>query len=227
VGTETASPVVSSEVFYSGFGNEGGADGRSFLAVNITGLWILQRCREKWAQYAGREISWEEIVRGALSAPRFRSFIDVDHSSFGASPADMPGVIGDYCGDKGIRRPAGMGETARCVFESLVMKFRWRLEQLERLTSIRAGVVHLVGGGVRNEPLCQWTADATGKRVIAGPVETTVAGNLIMQMKGSGEIVDLEEGRRIVAASSETREYAPKDAASWEEAFVVYAAAIR
>lgn len=222
LGMETAAPVISDEVFSNGFGNEGGAEGRNFLAGNITGLWIVQQCREKWMKEDGTELPWDGVVKGCLEAPRLGSLIDVDDPVFGAVQPDMPRVIAEYCRGKGISVPSSRGEIARCIYESLALKFRRRLEQLVSFTGRRIELLHLVGGGTQNASLCQWTADATGTPVVAGPVETTVGGNLIMQLAGTGQIRTLREGRELVALSSETRAHTPRDTAAWDEAYTRY-----
>jgi sugar (pentulose or hexulose) kinase len=222
VGRETPAPVLSDEAFDAGYGNEGGAEGRNFLANNITGLWIVQQCREKWMKEDDADLPWDTVARGCLEAPRFQSFIDVDDAQFAAVQPGMPGVIAEYCARKGMTPPSRRGETARCVYESLALKFRRRLEQLQAFSGKRIDLLHNVGGGTQNAALCQWTADATGIPVIAGPVETTVAGNLIMQLKGTGEIAGLEDGREIIARSSETQAYVPQDSAAWDEAYSRY-----
>jgi len=154
VGMETEAPIISREVFDSGFGNDGGADGRSFLAVNVTGLRIVQQCRGRWCKDDGAEISWDDIVQASLAAEPFRSLIDVDDPVFSAPQADMPGVIAGYCRKSGEAPPSSRGETARCAYESLVLKLCSRLEQLERLSGRKIEVLHLVGGGTRNLLLC-------------------------------------------------------------------------
>jgi rhamnulokinase len=222
VGMEVQSPLVSQEVFESGFGNEAGLDGRCFLARNLTGLWILQQCREKWMRDEGKEISWDELVRESIATSPFRFFIDTDDPAFSSPQQDMPRVLARFCRERGMDAPAGRGEMARCVYESLALKFRARLEQLEGLVGRRIALLHLIGGGTRNAHLCQWTADVTDRDVIAGPTETTVAGNLIAQMKAAGEVTDIEQGRRIVALSSETRRYSPVESAAWRNAYGRY-----
>jgi rhamnulokinase len=222
VGMETGAPLINREVFESGFGNEGGADGGSYLAVNVTGLWIVQQCRERWSADDGAEISWDDIVRASLAAASFRAFIDVDDPVFSAPQADMPAVITAYCQKRGTRVPVARGEIARCAYESLVLRLRSRLDQLERLTGRRIEVLHVVGGGARDVPLCQWIADATGKEVITGPVEATVAGNLIMQMKAAGDVADLAQGRRVVSRSSELGRCHPAEGEQWERAWESY-----
>jgi sugar (pentulose or hexulose) kinase len=222
VGQDTPAPVISDAVYDAGYGNQGGAEGTNILATNITGLWIVQQCREKWMKDDGGDLPWDEVVRGCLRAPRFRSLIDVDDPLFAAVQPDTPRVIADYCARRGIIPPTGRGETARCIYESLALKFRRRFEQLEAFSGKRIEHLHMVGGGTQNASLCQWTADATGVPVVAGPVETTVAGNLIMQLAGPREIAGLTDGRDIIARSSETRSYTPLDSAAWDQAYARY-----
>jgi sugar (pentulose or hexulose) kinase len=222
IGMETVEPVITQAVLDAGFGNEGSAEGKSFLASNSTGMWILQQCREKWMKDRGGEILWDEVVRMSLAAPRFQAFIDVDDPVFASVHPDVPALIAGSCRARGMRPPADMGQTACCVYDSLVLKFRFSFEQLARLAGKRIDLIHVVGGGTQNAPLCQSIADATGIPVVAGPMETTVAGNLIMQLRGTGEIASLAQGREIVALSSDTRHHAPRDKAPWDEAYGRY-----
>ena len=191
----------------------------------ITGLWIIQQCREKWNADTGKAISWDEIVKRSEAAGPSRAYINVDDPAFGLPQPDMPGVIVDYCRKSGQKLENDIGAVARCAYESLVLKYRANMETLEKITGKKLDVLHLVGGGVQNKTLCQWTADSMGIPVVAGPTETTSVGNLLMQLKCTGEISTLEQGRTISLRSSEAEmaRYQPKSRAPWDEAAGTYA----
>jgi rhamnulokinase len=221
-GAETAGPVVTDAAFASGYGNNAVADGRNMLVKYITGLWIIQQCREAWVNRGAGQLEWGEIVRQARSAEGSLSFIDVDDPVFGAPNSDMPEVIRAYCRSRGLREPSTIGETARVVYQSLALKFRHNLETLQSITGRPFELVHLVGGGTRNELLCQWTADALGVPVVAGPTETTSVGNLLMQMKASGDISGIDEGRKVSLESVQVAHCSPGDGRWWDEAYGRY-----
>jgi rhamnulokinase len=221
-GVETTQPIVTDAVFESGYGNNAIAYGRNMLVNYITGLWIIQQCRQKWIADAGTDISWDEIVHRSESAGPARAYINVDDEAFAQPNSDMPGAIVAYCESKGQHLEASIGAVSRCVYESLVLKYRENLEVLETLTDKRLDLLHLVGGGIQNHTLCQWTADAMGIPVIAGPTETTSVGNLLMQLKCMKEISTLEQGREISLRSSEVTRYEPRSRTMWDEAIGKY-----
>ncbi len=223
-GVETAAPIVTDAAFESGYGNNAIADGRNMLVHYITGLWIIQQCRQKWVADAGRDVGWDEIVRQSESVGPSNAYIDVDDPVLGVPSSDMPAAVVASCHAKGQRLENSIGPVARCVYESLVLKYRENLEVLEKVTGSELELVHLVGGGIQNRMLCQWTADAMGVPVIAGPTETTSVGNLLMQLKWAGEISTLEEGREISLRSSEIARYEPGPRAMWNDAAGLYRA---
>jgi rhamnulokinase len=223
-GMETPQPVITDAAFDSGYGNNAIADGRNMLVNYITGLWIIQQCRQKWMADAGADISWDEIVHRSVSAGPARAYINVDEPDFGQPNSDMPGAVVAYCEKTGQHLEASIGAVARCVYESLVLKYRENFEVLEQLTGRKLDLLHLVGGGVQNRTLCQWTSDAVGVPVVAGPTETTSVGNLLMQLKCMKEISTLEQGREISLNSSEVARYEPGSRAHWDEAIAKYRA---
>ena len=225
-GVETARPIVTDTAFECGYGNNAIADGRNMMVNYITGLWLIQQCRERWVKEAGRDVSWDEIVRESERAGPTKAYIDVDDPALGAPSPDMPGAVIEACRRSGQKLERSVGAVARCAYESLVLKYRENLEMLERITGKKLEVLHLVGGGVQNRTLCQWTADAMGIPVVAGPIETTSVGNLLMQLKRAGEISTLEQGREISLRSSTTTRYEPGARGAWDDAVDRYRALV-
>ncbi|MEJ5197400.1 MAG: FGGY-family carbohydrate kinase, partial [Anaerolineae bacterium] len=163
-------------------------------------------------------LSWDDIVREAAAAPAFIAQIDVDAHDF-LAPGNMPARVQAYCRRTGQAVPEGIGAIARVVYESLALKYRRVLEMMETLVGRRIGVLHIVGGGAQNRLLNQFTADAIGRPVIAGPFEATAVGNLLLQLLATGAIGSLAEGRALVRRSFNTEVYEPRDTAAWEEAY--------
>jgi len=216
VGIESPKPIISAEALAANVTNEGGVGGTFRVLKNVTGLWLLQECRRAWA--AERQYSYEELARAATSADPFGAVINPDHRDF-LSPADMPEAICQYCRTTGQTAPETPAQFARCIFEGLALKSRTVLEQLNRLSTHPIRVLHIIGGGSVNETLCQFTANATGLPVIAGPMEATAVGNLLVQAMGLGLISSLDELRTIVRESFPLKRYEPKDGPQWQAAY--------
>ena len=219
VGVELPEPVIAPEGMHANFTNEGGFGGRTRFLKNVMGLWLLQECRRTWAR-EGREYSYEELTRLAEAVPAGGALLDPDDPSF-LPPGDMPERIRRFCRETGQSPPEEVGAVVRCVLESLVLKYRWVLERTEEITGRRAEVIHVVGGGVQNALLCQLTADATRRQVLAGPVEATALGNLMVQAYARGYLGSLEEIRAAVRRSPvEVRDYRPASSGDeWEDAY--------
>lgn len=222
MGMETEKPIINNEVFKAAFSNEAGVENTNIFVKNYTGLWVIQQCREKWIKEKGEDISWKEIDKLYPTAKPFNAFIDMDDPAFSRNQPDMPKVIMDYCRKTGQEVPSGIGEISRCVYESIVLKFRCYVLMLEKLTGKKIELLHIVGGGMKNTLICKWMADATGKPLKAGPTETTSMGNLIMQLKSAGEITSLDEGRQISQNSSVVYYFTPDNGEVWDAAYERY-----
>jgi rhamnulokinase len=217
VGVEIDAPVINDKSLAYNFTNEGGVQNTIRLLKNLAGLWLVQECRRTWAQQ-GDELSYDHLTRLADEAVPFAALIDPDDASF-LAPGDMPARIRDFCRRTGQPAPATKGAFVRCALESLALKYRWVVEKLEELIDRPVGVIHIVGGGTQNRLLNQFTANATGRAVVTGPVEATAIGNILMQMLAVGEIETLAEGRDIVRRSFSVETFQPQDADAWSEAY--------
>lgn len=217
MGAELSAPEVSAAALRYNFTNEGGVGGTFRFLKNIMGLWLVQECRRTWVG-AGRELSYAQLAEAARRAPAFGPLVDPDDARF-LAPGDMPARIRAFCRQTGQSEPADDGAVIRCVLESLALKYRWVLERLEEMLGRRLDPIHIVGGGIRNELLCQLTADAAGRPVVAGPAEATAAGNLLVQALGCGWLGSVADIRHVVRTSFAPRSYAPAgDADRWAEA---------
>jgi rhamnulokinase len=217
VGVELEAPLIDDRTFAANLTNEGGIDGTIRLLRNVSGLWLLQDCQRSWAS-EGSVLDDAEVVAQAANAPALRSFIEPNDPVF-LAPGDMPGRIRAFCERTGQPVPEDARAVARCVLESLALKYRQTLELITQATGTTPPEVHIVGGGSRNELLCQWTADATGVPVLAGPEEATVVGNLLAQALALGELTSLAQARDVVRASFEPTIYEPSGAPEWAEAY--------
>ena len=216
LGVELHEPDLSPRAFALNFTNEGGVDGTYRLLKNIMGLWLVQECRRSFAKDGGTS-DYAALVRAAETAPAFRSLIQPDDTVF-LNPPDMPAAIAQFCRDTGQPVPRTEGEFVRCALESLALRYAAVLHWLEEMTGGAIAAVNIVGGGSRNRLLNQFTANACQRPVLAGPVEATVLGNVLVQARACGELTSLADIRRIARASSEVEEIRPQEDASWSEA---------
>jgi rhamnulokinase len=214
MGVEIPAPLVNDKALSFNFTNEGGIGGTIRLLKNIMGLWLVQECRRIWER-ASKTYSYEDLMRLAEAAPPFASIIDPDDASF-ILPPSMPAAIADFCKRTGQPSPTEPGPVIRCALESLALRYRWVLERLEDLTGRRIATIHIVGGGSQNTLLCQLTADACNRPVIAGPVEATAIGNVLVQALGLGLIGSLGEARAIVRDSFDVKTYTPHEPDAWQ-----------
>ena len=215
LGTELREPVVNARALELNFTNEGGVCGTTRLLKNIAGLWLLQACRRYW-QSQGEDRPYDALVAGAADErTAFRSLIDPDNPSF-LNPTSMPAAIAAYCRTTGQQEPDGPIAFTRAILESLAFKYRAVLESLEELTGRRFETIRVVGGGARNRLLNQWTADATGRSVTAGPVEATALGNIALQMMATGAVRSLSEARAVIDRSFPVERFEPLAADRWD-----------
>jgi rhamnulokinase len=214
LGAELTAPCVSPTAQAASFTNELGVGGTIRFLKNIAGLWLVQECRRDYAE-RGQEFDYAELMRLARDAAAFRTLVDPAHVSF-QTPGGMLQKIADFARATGQPAPDSPGEFIRACLESLALAYRDKLTALETILDRRFDVMHIVGGGGKNELLCQMTADACARRVVVGPFEATAMGNTLVQAMAGGQIQNLPALRQVVVDSSELREYAP--AANWDKA---------
>jgi len=217
MGVELPSAIVNDKTFQYEFTNEGGVENTIRLLKNIMGLWLVQECKRQW-QREGQDLSYTELTQMATQAKPFFGYINCDNSDF-LAPGDMPARINKCLSDTGQKTTQDKGQMVRLVLESLALKYRRVLSAIEDVTGSAVEVLHIVGGGIQNELLCQFTADATGRKVITGPIEATASGNILMQAKATGQVQSIAEAREVIRNSFEMKEYRPQNTALWEEQY--------
>ena len=217
LGTELDAPVLTPEALAHNFTNEGGVNGTTRLLKNVMGLWMLQGCRNCWSA-RGKIGSYEDLVELANRSPAFVHLVDPDDESF-LRPTDMVAAIDQFCSRTHQPFPASEGAYIRCIFESLAMKYRLTLRSLEKICGRSIDQIRVVGGGSKNRLLNQFTADATGRRVLTGPAEATALGNIAIQVLATGEASSLEEVRAVVDRSFPTEIFEPTNTNTWESHF--------
>ena len=216
-GVETDAPILTPEVRDANFSNEGTIQGGFRPLKNIMGLWLIQECRRDWIKQ-GKDYSWNDIVIEAQKAEPLRSIIDPDYGEFFAG-GDMEKKIQAFCERTGQPVPITVGEVARCIYESLALKYRWALGRLEEIKGARIDTLNIVGGGIQNKLLNQMAADSIDRPVITGPVEGAAIGNLLAQAMALGAVKDVADLRRVVRNSEDVHEYAPNHTPEWEAAY--------
>ncbi|HPD31265.1 MAG TPA: rhamnulokinase family protein [Phycisphaerae bacterium] len=217
MGMEVTTPIINDKSLAYNFTNEGGVGGTFRFLKNIMGLWLVQESRRTW-QKAGHDYSYAQLTDMAGAARPFLAVVNPDDVSF-LPPGDMPARIAQFCRKTGQAAPSTPGETVRVCLESLALTYRQTLERIEACTGRRAEVIHVVGGGTQNKQLCQWTADATGRTVVAGPIEATAAGNVAIQAVATGVLPDLAAARKLIRQSFNLITYQPKDTTLWDEVY--------
>ena len=212
LGAEVPQPVLTKKALAFNFTNEGGVFGTWRLSKNIVGLWIVQECKRDWG------LSYDELTCLATASKPFLAVIDPDDPTF-LQPENMSMKVCKFCADTNQSIPATQGEIVRVVLESLALKYRLELERLEALAGKELAPLHIFGGGTKNRLLNQFSADATGRTVVAGPVEATAIGNILIQAISMGELGSLSEARQLVRRSFEINEYRPERSEGWEAAY--------
>jgi len=222
IGVEVQQAILSEEALKLNVTNEGGIDGTYRLLKNVMGLWLVQQCRRSFER-SGNDFDYTQLTHLATQAEPFRSLVQPNDPAF-LSPDDMVTAIRNWCRDHHQPVPETEGQIVRCALESLALKYREILQGIEKLTGERIEVIHIVGGGCKNALLNQFTANACGRPVIAGPTEATALGNVLIQARAAGEIGSLAEIRDVVRASSELETFEPRETAKWDDAFKRYQA---
>ena len=207
LGLEMDEPVLTEDSLKYNYTNEGGVEGKIRLLKNINGLWIMQNLRKNWCEFEG-EVSFPDIIEASRKAKRQDFIINPNDARFTAPLNMMKEVIG-YCEETGQGTPEGLGEIAMAIYNGLTNEYKTVIENLEKIAGVTIPCINMVGGGIQDKLLCELTAKRTGKKVITGPVEGSVLGNIVMQLKALGVINSLEEGRRIVKNSFEQDVYLP------------------
>ena len=220
LGVETENPIINEKSSRYNFSNEGGYGGSIRFLKNIMGLWIWQECRRQWVR-EGMEYSYPDMTEMAATAKPFTSFIDVNHGDF-LFPGEMIQKIQAFCQRTGQAVPEGIASVTRVILESLAMEYKFAFENLEDAIQNKIEVLHIVGGGSQNRLLSQFAASATKKTVIAGPVEATSAGNLLVQMMAKKEIGDISQLRAVIKNSFPLFVYQPRETSLWDQHYETY-----
>ncbi|WP_027450921.1 rhamnulokinase [Xylanibacter brevis] len=217
MGIETKDAIINDLSYERNFTNEGGIEGTTRFLKNICGMWLYERCRLEWPEEV-RRLSHPELQGSAMQVEAFRSIINPDDAVF-AAPSSMIGAIQQYCRNTHQPVPETPAEICRCIFDSLALRYRQVFTWLQEFTDVRLNTLHIIGGGSLNKYLNQFTANATGATVLAGPQECTAIGNIMLQAKASALVKDIWQMRNIIANSTAMVKYEPQDKAIWDKAY--------
>ncbi len=215
MGIETKEAIINKVSYDRNFTNEGGIEGTTRFLKNICGMWLYERCRKEWTDAPK---SHTELIADAMKQPEFQSLINPDDAMF-ANPSSMIEAINSYCEQTGQHVPQNYAETCRCIFESLALRYRQVFGYLTEMAAFPIEVLHIIGGGSLNNDLNQFTSNALGVDVLAGPQEGTALGNIMVQAKAAGEVRDLWDMRKVIANSIELKKFTPADKQKWDEAY--------
>lgn len=215
LGIETQEAIINEKSFEYNFTNEGGIEGTTRFLKNICGMWLLERCRKEWTDAPANV---NQINEDAMTAEPFRSFINPDDPRF-ANPTSMVDAIQGFCKETNQPVPETYQQIARCIFESLALRYRQVLDYLRELAPFPIEKLHVIGGGTYNQYLMQMAANSIGIPVVAGPVEGTAIGNIMLQAKASGLVSDMFQMRKIIAESIKLNTYLPQESKAWDEAY--------
>ena len=217
MGLEVPEAVINDKTYEYEFTNEGGVKNTIRLLKNIMGLWLVQECKRQW-QREGDDLSYAQLAELSAGGEPFAGFVNPNDGRF-LAPGDMPARINEYFSETGQAAVNEKGQIVRIILESLALYYRWVLEKLEEISGDNIDVLHIVGGGIQNELLCQFTADAIGRKVVTGPIEATASGNILMQAIATGPLKSITEGRKLVSDSFNLKEYQPMDSQLWADRY--------
>lgn len=217
LGTELDAPIINEKSEKYNITNEGGYGNTATFLKNIIGLWLIQESRRQWIR-EGLEYDFGTLESMAKTTEQLKYFIDPDAPEF-VPQGNIPRRIQEYCKNTNQSVPESIGEIVRCINESLALKYRMSLEEIEDCTGKTYDTIYMVGGGTQSQLLCQFTANSCGRRVVAGPVEATVLGNIALQLVASGDVKNLQEARNLIANSQNIKIYEPQDQEQWNQAY--------
>lgn len=216
-GITTSEPIINDLSYANNITNEGGHSGTNCFSKNISGMWLVQQCRSQWRR-EGQEHSYTDLTEMAEAAPALVSIVDPDSGRF-LEVGNMVERIIDYCQSTHQTVPATKGEIIRAILQGLALRYRYTIDQLEKTAGISTDTIHIVGGGSRNYLLNQFTADATGRKVITGPIEATAVGNIISQSIALGDIADWQAGVAVIKNSFPIEIYLPRGQEPWDTVY--------